>query len=272
MILFANARMYALVPVIRDAWSELFRWVATKAGIPIDILDYPPPAPLEELWHRSDLALVFMCGWPFAHRSDPVELIAAPVPAPERYGGRPIYFTDLVVRADSPIRTLADANGARLGFTTINSHSGYNAPRHHLWQWQRKQSAIHFDTIVGPLVTPRGVLEALLEDRIDIGPLDSYAHDLLKRNMPELVGKIRTITVTDPAPIPPLVATARHSQAQLIQIRNALSRAISAPELAQVRECLCLQGFAFPKAADYRLALHWEKEMADAQYPQLTAL
>ena len=43
-------------------------------------------------------------------------------------------------------------------------------------------------------------LEAVLNDRIDIGPLDSYVHDLLKLHEPETVAKLRVVESTVMAP------------------------------------------------------------------------
>jgi ABC-type phosphate/phosphonate transport system substrate-binding protein len=50
------------------------------------------------------------------------------------------------------------------------------------------------------------VIDALLADEIDIGPLDSYALDLMLHHQPDLASQIRIVATTDPAPIPFLVA------------------------------------------------------------------
>ena len=42
---------------------------------------------------------------PFAQRGERPTLVAAPIPSPARYGGKPVYFTDIVVRA---VMTLSD--------------------------------------------------------------------------------------------------------------------------------------------------------------------
>ena len=65
-------------------------------------------------------------------RRDPPALLASPVPSPPRYAGRAAYVTDFIVRADSPHETLADTFGGAIAYSTEHSHSGYNAPRHHL--------------------------------------------------------------------------------------------------------------------------------------------
>ena len=52
--------------------------------------------------------------------------------AAPRYGARPVYFTDVVVRHDHPARAFADLRGATWSYNDPGSHSGYNVVRHHL--------------------------------------------------------------------------------------------------------------------------------------------
>src|SRR6266568_1854865 len=58
-----------------------------------------------------------------------VELLPLPVPTDARAGGRPVYFADVVVRADSPARSFADLAGARWSFNDRNSKSGWFSMR-----------------------------------------------------------------------------------------------------------------------------------------------
>ena len=78
----------------------------------------------------------FICGLPYVQLTRqvpaPVELLAAPVLRGDRYAGRPIYFSDVIVRRDSPVRTFADLRGRSWAYNDSDSHSGYNLTRHHL--------------------------------------------------------------------------------------------------------------------------------------------
>ena len=126
-------------------------------------IDHAAPAPLEDLWARDDLGAAFMCGFPFASAARKPRLLAAPVPSPPRYGGRPRYCTDFVVRADRRFAHLRDTFGGRIGWTVEHSQSGYNAVRHHLLRAAGAAAAV--PQWVGPLVTPRRVIDAVLDGR-----------------------------------------------------------------------------------------------------------
>jgi ABC-type phosphate/phosphonate transport system substrate-binding protein len=254
----ANARMYAVTPAVKAAWQELFAWVAKTSGVPLTYLDHAAPAPLEALWARDDLGAAFMCGFPFASAAPRPIALAAPVPSPARYGRLPRYCTDFIVRADSPFATLTDTFGGRIGWTVGHSQSGYNAVRHHLLGTQA-----HFAAWIGPLVTPRRVIEAVLDGKIDVGPLDSYVHDLIRRHDPETAAKLRVIDSTAMTPIPLLVASPGVGADETTRLRSALLACHTAPALAGTRDTLLLARFARVDPADYEILLA-RSDKADA--------
>ncbi|MGJ7581990.1 phosphate/phosphite/phosphonate ABC transporter substrate-binding protein [Variovorax sp. RHLX14] len=247
----ANARMYSATPEVREAWKVLLRWVLARADLSWDVIDYDAPAPLSVLWARDDLGLLMMCGLPFAQRETKPILIAAPVPSPLRYGGAPVYFTDMVVRADAPFQTLKETFGGTVGYTLSDSMSGGLAFARHLAPHRAREGTRLYTKAVGNLIHARGVIEALVDGRIDIGPLDSYYHDLLRHNAPALAAQVRVVASTGPMPIPPLVATAALAPDELQRLRKALADVAAAVELQPVRERVLLAGFVSVDPAAY---------------------
>lgn len=247
----ANARMYSVTAPVGAAWRGLLGWVLERAGLDWAVIDHAAPAPLSALWSRQDLGAVMMCGFPYSRCHPRPILIAAPLPSPRRYRRRPIYFTDIVVRADSPYRSLQDTFGGIVGYTLRDSMSGCIALRRHLQRYRSPSRQRLYRQAVGGLVNAQGVIEALASGRIDVGPLDSYSHDLLRQDAPALTDGIRLVETTDAAPIPPLIATAALSGPQIERLKEALRAAGSASELAGLRDRLLLAGFAFPAADDY---------------------
>jgi len=55
----------------------------------------------------------------------PIQLLAAPVLHDERYQGQPVYFSDLVLRADARYQAFTDLRGATLAYDEPHSYSGY---------------------------------------------------------------------------------------------------------------------------------------------------
>jgi ABC-type phosphate/phosphonate transport system substrate-binding protein len=260
----ANARMYSVAPGAAAAWRRLFEWVASESGVPLEIIDHAFPAKLEELWERDDLAATFICGLPFAKDPRALVPIVAPIPADARYGSKPIYFTDFVVKAESPFRTLADTFGHRLAYTIPSSHSGYNAVRHHLLRYRTPQRPRLYAETVGPVFTPRRALEALIAGATDVAPLDSYCHDLLRIYEPEMTRQARIVESTDPSPIPLLMASPGSDPEQAALLARTFARV--PPDL---RQPLALAGFVRAEAETYSTLPETEDRAIKAGYPVL---
>ena len=262
----ANARMYSVNPASRLAWKELFVWLGRQADVDLRVIDHGFPLPLAELWSRPDLACAFMCGFPFALATRRPRPIAAPVPFGAPVRGRPVYHTRLVVREDSKFRSLQDTFGGRLGYTVEDSHSGYNALRHHLLPYYQKRGDRLYQRSIGPLFTPRRVIDALLGDDIDIGPLDSYALDLMLRHEPDLAPRIRIVSTTEPAPIPFLVAAPTCPDGVVAALQGVLAKFGDTPACESLRDRLCLEAFVPVAVDDYSLTTRWDTEARVAGY------
>ncbi len=260
--------MYAVTPAVREAWRALFAWLAEASDVPLAYVDHAAPAPLEALWARSDLGAAFMCGFPLASAMPKPWLLAAPVPSPLRYGGRPCYCTDFIVRADRSFGQLGDTFGGRIGWTVAHSQSGYNAVRHHLLRYRQQNLTSLFAEWVGPLETPRRVVEAVLTGAIDVGPLDSYLHDLLRRHESETAARLRTVESTAMTPIPPLVASPAVSPGAVARLRRALASCSREPRVAPLLATLLLDSFAPVEAADYAMLLAQARDADEGNAPK----
>ena len=252
MSLVANARMYSVTPASRAAWSRLFTWVIARAQVDAVLVPHDPPNLLSDLWERSDLGAVMMCGLPLSRRIIEPIILAQPLPSLPRYAGKAVYCTDIVVAIDSPFQTLADTFGYRAGYTLKDSQSGYYAFRHHLLT-QHAATSAPYASITGGLVNARGIIKAIAEQRIDVGPLDGYVHDLLRHTEPEFAAQVRIIQTTDPTPMPAIIATAPLTNDEISRLRSAFKASISAPELMAERSALLLGDFALPQADVYRM-------------------
>lgn len=252
--MFANTRMYSVNPAAKSAWQQVLRWCLARAGLGWEVIDHDPPASISALWARNDIGIMQMCGLPYAVRNPSPRLIVAPVPSPARYQGRAVYFSDLAVRADAPFRTIEDTFGKRIGWTLTDSQSGYFALRYWLLQQHATRKAPLFGEVVPNLVSPRGVIQALMEGRIDVGPLDGYSHDLIRHSEPEVANNIRVLTTTSPTAMPPFVCThPEATDADLQRLRDAFLAVHEESSLNAACETILLSHFAVMQPGDYAL-------------------
>jgi ABC-type phosphate/phosphonate transport system substrate-binding protein len=271
-VLVANARMYSVEATTAAAWQALLEWVAQRADVPMIYEPHRPPAPLDALWRRPDLGGALMCGFPFATWHDPAVVrphpLAAVVPlaAPS---GEPVYRTAVVTRADGDIAGLDDLRDRRFAYTTPESQSGYQAVRE--WMGARAAAAggRWFGATIGPLVTPRAVVDAILRGDADAGPLDAYWLDLLMRHEPATARQLRTVTHTDWTPLPPFVCSAAVPPPQRQRIAGALLEAGETPALGDVRATLAIATLAPVTAADYAVLATRARATDALGYPVL---
>jgi ABC-type phosphate/phosphonate transport system substrate-binding protein len=258
--------MYSVAPAAKSAWRKLLGWILERSALRMEIVDHDPPAALADLWRRADLGCTMMCGLPYSLRNPRPILVAAPIPSLPRYAGRAVYFSDIAVRADSPFRTLEDTFGSVCGYTLTDSMSGCVAFRRLLHGYRKAELPQLYRSVVGNLVNARGVIQALADRRIDVGPLDGYVHDLLKHLDPAFAAQVRIVATTEAVPMPPFVATAPLTDAEMSRLRRAFAASIEAPELRAERETLLLRDFAFPEPRDYDVfpgILHTAEQYAE---------
>jgi ABC-type phosphate/phosphonate transport system substrate-binding protein len=267
--MIANARMYSVSAEAGAVWRELLSGIIAQAGVPATVIDHPPPAPLEDLWLRTDQAAVFMCGLPYSRAKPRPILIAAPIPSPAEFHGAPYYWSDFVVRKDRAFRTVQDAFGRRIAFTVPGSQSGCVAALTYLMAAHREPAADAepqppppetpasrraplFSEIIAPTITPMGALAAVVDGAADIAPIDSYALRLLRKFRPDLASAVRVVGQTLPTPIPPLVASATSaSEKERAALQTAFLEAHHSASLKSLMDELLLLGFAAPHSSAY---------------------
>jgi ABC-type phosphate/phosphonate transport system substrate-binding protein len=248
--------MYAVSAAAADAWRELFLQLSRRARMPLQVIDYPAPAPIADLWARSDKAAVFMCGLPYSRATPQPQLLAAPVPSAPEFHGQPLYWSEFVVAAQSAHRSLDDTFGGRIAFTSPESQSGFAAPLRHLRE--ASDGTPLYREVIAPQITPQGAVAAVAEGHADTAAIDAYSLQLLRRFVPELAARVRVVARTESRPIPPLVAS---------QPFGALSEAFLAahqdPALHSLLADLRLSRFVQPEAGSYRqLAQEFEATLA----------
>jgi ABC-type phosphate/phosphonate transport system substrate-binding protein len=261
-----NARMYAVTAEVEATWRELLEHIAREAGVALTYLRHPAPQPLEQLWSRSDLGAVFMCGFPIALRLAAVIPLAAPIPRADWAAGRAVYRSDLIVRRDATYTALEDTFGARAGWTVAHSQSGFNAFRHHLLGYRTPQRPALYAEMAGNLVTARNVLDSVRERRIDVGPLDAYWHMLIARHAPQLTADIRVLTSTAVTPMPAFVAAAGAPAPMIDRLRAAFTNAAARDWFRPYADYLLLDGFAEVTEASYAALLEWDRAATAAGF------
>jgi len=180
---------------------------------------------------RGEFDAGFICGLPYVQLARlapaPVELLAAPVIRGDRYAGRPIYFSDVVVHRDSPVRTFADLRGRSWAYNDPDSHSGYNVSRHHLVKMGETRG--FFGRVVEAGFHQKA-MRMVAAGEVDAAAIDSQVLAIELRDVPAPAAKLRVIAALGPSTIQPVVAARHLSRDVKDALRNVLLRIGDDPE------------------------------------------
>lgn len=216
-----------LVSLMAENADALYRgiagWLARRLGMGIEVEESVPWQERERMLDRGEAQIGFICGLPYVRKVDRprplVELLAAPVMQGARYRGQPIYFSDVIVRRESPFRTFADLRGASWAYNEPGSQSGYNLIHYHLARLGERSG--YFSRVV-EAGAHQTALRMVLDGSVDASAIDTIVLEAEVRRKPELEPRFRVVETLGPSPSPPAVV----STTLPVPLRRALRAAL----------------------------------------------
>jgi len=194
-----------LAPAIRPA----YQFVASRVG---DALRQPVRLVTGESLDQlrcGEVDFAFLCGLPYVklrrEPRPPVSLVAAPVLEGDRYDGRPIYFSDVIVPVDSSVTAFDDLRGRSWACNGFDSHSGALVVLHRLLEMGEDGRFFGHVQVSG---SHQQSIRLVAEGEIDGSAIDSQVLAVELRDQPELIERIRVIDSLGPSTNMPLVAAA----------------------------------------------------------------
>lgn len=188
----------------------------------------------------------FMCSpsylWMRDLRPSPVELLpAAPVYWDERAAGKPVYFSDVIVRAGAPYFSFADLEGYTWAYNDSCSLSGYYNLLKKLGELRR--DAAFFRRVLQSGSHLRSI-ELVACGEADAAAIDSNVLRLQMRLRPELQASLRVLESWGPYPIQPVVVRSALPASLRLRIGAALLGLEEDGESRAAVESFGMRGFA----------------------------
>lgn len=215
-----------LAPNMFSVYEFITAYVGRRLGIPVELA---VGSSYDELDGGVDVA--FVCGLPYVEltrqAAPPVEPLVAPVLSEERYGGRPVYFSDVVVHRDSRYQTFADLRGCTWVYNEPHSQSGHGIARYHLRQLGE------CDGFFGRMIESgwhERSLRMVSSGEADASAIDSHVLAMERRRDPELIASLRVIETLGPSTIQPVVAARKLPERLRQELRRVLIEMADDPE------------------------------------------
>jgi len=190
----------------------LSAFIGERLGVSTEFIGEVPWQERERLLDCGQIDVCWICGLSYVRKRNSgeshIDLLGAPVMKNPRYAGKPVYYSDVIVRAESSFRTFDDLCGAAWAYNEPGSHSGYNLIRYHLVAAGKRNG--YFGRVVES-GSHQESLRMILAGSIDASAIDSTVLELDVARNPSIIEKIRTIAVLGPSPAPPWVCSSLSS-------------------------------------------------------------
>lgn len=235
-----------------DVYEEIAHYLARKNGIVIEVTTGLAYSTISSMLETGAVELGFICGLPYTVLRDGpaphVELLGAPVMKLPRYGGRPIYFADLVVRSESPYHSLEDLQGRAFVYNDERSHTGYNAPRHRLME--RGFASGFFGKVVRSGSHEESI-RMVATGEADASWVDSLVLDYDREKHLGRAGEVRVLESIGPMTASPVVASPNLPAELRASLRRTLLGMHEDPEGKRLLDAALVERFAPVEDADY---------------------
>jgi phosphonate transport system substrate-binding protein len=190
-----------LAPNLLPLYAFIARRVSDRLGTPTELF---VGTSYDQLADQAEVS--FVCGLAYVELRDeggvPIEPVAAPLLRGPRYRGRPVYFSDVIVRRDSPWRSFADLRGRSWSYNEPRSHSGYGITRYHLVRLGETNG--YFGRVVQAGWHERSI-RLVHAGEVDASAIDSQVLAVTLREHPGLAAGLRVIDSLGPSTIQPVV-------------------------------------------------------------------
>lgn len=222
-----------LAPSIPLALYEALRgYLERSLGFPCELASErrrSGPTAEDNPFARDEADVGFLCAPCYlalaATERPSVALVgAAPLYDDPRCAGRPVYFSELLVRAGAPFasaESIAALRGARWVYNDELSLSGFHSVR-------RRLAEVGAGSVRSFFAESRAVgshlaaLEALLAGEADVAAIDSCTMALQRRERGAELGALRLVESLGPHPVQPVVAR----RGLDVGVRKALAEAL----------------------------------------------
>jgi phosphonate transport system substrate-binding protein len=235
-----------LAPDMLPVYAFIARHVQLRLGIPTELIVGSSYERLSEQAHVS-----FLCGLAYIELrrlGQPIEPLAAPLLCGARYDGRPVYFSDVIVRRDSAFRSFADLRGCSWAYNEPYSHSGPGITCYRLVELSQTQD--YFGRVIETGWHQQSILRVLAGE-VDASAVDSHVLALARRDNPELDVSLRVIDSLGPSTIQPVVAVSWLAERLKADLRSILLELTADPTARSVLAGRLVERFVAIDDADY---------------------
>jgi phosphonate transport system substrate-binding protein len=229
-----------------ESYGELADYLGMKLERPVEIVQRRTYQEINDLLEEGQADVGFVCtsAYVAGHDDFGLRLLAAP-----EIDGATVYYSTLIVPADSSAESMADLRGSVFAFTDPISTTGRVYPTYLVEQLGEDTDAFFGATFF--TYSHDRAIEAVAEHVADGAGVDSLVLDYALARDPELSSRIKAIDRSPAFTIPPVVVSPSITAAYEAELRNLLLSLSDDPEAGDVLRTLGIDGFISVDDAAY---------------------
>lgn len=233
-------------------YEKIAGYLTRTTGVKAEFINGLAYGTINSMLETGKVECGFICGYPYVQLHDreapAAELLVAPVMKAPRYEGKPKYFSDLIVKKDSPVKSLQDLKGRTYVYNDELSNSGYNMPRYRMLQLgltsgffgKVLRSGSHEESI-----------RMVATGEADASYVDSLVVDYDREKHLGYADQVRVVESVGPAGICPMVASSAMPAEMRKKFQDQLSRMHEDPEGRKILDEALIDRFVVVDDSNY---------------------
>lgn len=203
-----------------ESYSALLEYIGAKLNRPIELVQRMTYAEVNELLQGGDADIAFVCtsAYVIGQREFGMELLVAP-----QVRGETVYYSLLIVPADSPARSLQDLRGKTFAFTDPLSLTGRLYPTQLVSAFQTTPEEFFERTFF--TYSHDNAIRAVASGVADGANVDNLVYEFLVAREPSIGKNTRVIHRSPPFGIPPVVVNPKLDPQLKLRLREILIQA-----------------------------------------------
>jgi len=229
-----------------ESYTPLLDYLSRELDRPVELVQRRTYAEVNDLIERGEVDLAFVCtsAYVAGHRKFGMKLLAAP-----EVNGEAVYYSYLIVPADSPARSMADLRGKVFAFTDPMSNTGRLYPTYLVRQLGETPETFFQRTFF--TYSHDDAIRAVAAGLADGAGVDSLVYDFAVARDPELAAKTKVIHRSPPFGSPPAVVNPNLSPKLQAELQRLLLELDDRPEGREILKALGIDRFVLIDDAAY---------------------
>ncbi|GAB4545458.1 MAG: phosphate/phosphite/phosphonate ABC transporter substrate-binding protein [Anaerolineae bacterium] len=229
-----------------ESYQPLLDYLSRKLNRPVELLQRRTYAEVNNLIERGEVDMAFVCtsAYVIGHRDFGMQLLVAP-----QVNGETVYYSWLIVPADSPAREMADLRGATFAFTDPWSTSGRMYPTALVKALGETPETFFGRTFF--TYSHDDAIRAVASGLADGAAVDSLVYQYMVDRDPRLGEQTKVLQRSPPFGIPPAV-TSPHLRPQVrASLQNILLEMANDPTGSDALHALGVDRFVLVEDTAY---------------------